>query len=157
MSSDLRKAIEKGEAEGLLPVFVYGTLLKGFRNYNNYLAPKEPLGTATIHAKMLSLGGFPGIYDLDKTTLVVNGEVYMVTHGELRSLDRLEGYNPQSPTTGLYNRRPTTAVINSGADWEPLSVQTYVFNTEIPERYEQITNGSWREYTAIRSWQQRLK
>lgn len=155
--SALKETIEKGEASGLLPIFVYGTLLKGFGNYSRFLAPKEPIGKATIHARMLSLGGFPGIYDLDRTMLVVQGEVYMVTEDELRAIDRLEGYYALYPERGLYNRLPTTAVVNAGDAWEPLSVQTYVFNTNSPERYEPITTGSWREFTSARSWQQRLE
>lgn len=150
----IKETIEKGVAEGLLPIFVYGTLLSGFRNHDHYLRGKVPVATAKIHAKMLSLGAFPGIYDLDETGLTVVGEIYLINDRELRAIDRLEGYHENYPLENLYNRRETTATIDN--ENSTVTVQTYVFNTKQTNRYPQILNGSWREYTAIASFQNQM-
>lgn len=89
-------------------VFVYGSLKKGFGNHG-LLARSEFLGNAeTVESrfKMVSLGGFPGVYDTggDK----IKGEIYKVDHMTLRNLDRLESEG------SFYGRRTHNFKLESG-------------------------------------------
>ena len=70
-------------------VFVYGTLLKGRRNYTHFLAPANPVMRGEINGfVMYELGSFPGIVRGEGK---VKGEVYKVTKEQLTRIDRLEG------------------------------------------------------------------
>lgn len=71
------------------PVFVYGTLLKGQRNYEYCLSPMEPALKGEIEGfDMYDLGAFPGIVPGSGK---VKGEVYAVDGGQLKEIDSLEG------------------------------------------------------------------
>lgn len=84
------------KARGLTPVFVYGTLKKGFSNHR-FLEKETYLGKATSVASNYTLrdgGSFPymtiapyGVTDCGQ----VSGEVYAVDAFTMAHLDRLEG------------------------------------------------------------------
>ena len=69
-------------------VFVYGTLLKGMSNYDDYLAYAKFVSKAEIDGfDMYDLGHFPGIV---KGKGKVKGEIYEVDDELLEDLDFLE-------------------------------------------------------------------
>lgn len=78
------------------PVFVYGSLKRGFSN-NHYLKDSNFIGryqTETPYL-MLSLGGFPGVVKNTSNYFdykgYILGEFYKINRETLASLDRLEG------------------------------------------------------------------
>src|SRR3990172_1166524 len=95
-------------AEKNYPLFVYGTLKKGFA-LHGALEDAPFLGDAEVKGfKMYSLGGFPGVVR-DEKAGTIKGEIYEVTPRLLRRLDYIEGAYRRDlyPTTtgkwvGLY-------------------------------------------------------
>lgn len=101
-------------------IFVYGTLLKGQRNYAHYLAPDEPCVTAVLNGyRMFDIGSFPGIVPGKGD---VKGEIYRVDARQLAAIDRLEGEGD------LYIKTPVNAKID---DDDYLSVNAYVYNRKV--------------------------
>jgi len=121
-------------------VFVYGTLLRGFGNHV-LLHDATYLGEATTEPefKMVSLGGFPGVYPGGETA--IKGEVYEITESTESRLDGLEGVNDLNPQRGLYRKE----YIDLEGYGETL---IYIYNTS-PTDYphDMVESGSWREYT----------
>ena len=71
-----------------IPIFVYGTLMKGFYNHVAYLKDSAFVGEGSIFGyEMYNLGRYPGIIE---GMGVVLGEVYLVTKEELDRIDILE-------------------------------------------------------------------
>jgi len=117
---------------GVLYAF-YGTLRKGFGNYNAILENNsEYIGTQTIKGnyRMVVIGGFPGVLPT-KTESVIVVEVFRVIDPKVEaSLDALEGYpgwydkvrlqtewglaNMYTLTEECYGHRPPV----QGGDWK---------------------------------------
>ena len=78
-------------------LFVYGTLMRGFRNHSR-LGNSRFLGPARTQPgyRLIDLGRFPGLLPGNG---VVSGELYEVDHRVLECLDEFEGI----PT--LFDRR----------------------------------------------------
>lgn len=72
-------------------VFVYGTLKRGYHNFEGYLAKEKLLGEAQVEGILLHCGGFPALSLADKFTWI-KGEVYEVSDQALDNMDRLEGH-----------------------------------------------------------------
>lgn len=118
-------------------VFVYGSLLKGMGN-NPLLKDSKLLGEAKITGfTMLDLGWFPGIIHDEKAVIPIKGEVYDVDEITLHYLDRLEGYNPFNPKSGLYNK----ATVDT--DWGKAIVYTYNRASKVPVD-RMVHTGDWR-------------
>ena len=89
-------------------VFVYGSLKRGFGNHG-LLSQSEFLGeaeTCDSRFKMVSLGGFPGVYDVGNDK--IRGEIYSVDPYTLRNLDRLESEG------SFYSRRTFSFKLSDG-------------------------------------------
>lgn len=74
-------------------IFVYGTLKRGYGNWNHFLNKPEVkfLGEDTLKGfTMVSLGGFPGVIYGGEGE--IHGEVYEIPDDVSRSIDYLEGY-----------------------------------------------------------------
>jgi len=124
--------------EPMFPVFVYGSLKKGFGNHRvmDYVGAVFQHEAKTLLPKytMFSLGGFPALDEArhDEIPAYVLGELYLVSKAGLETLDRFEnGYlrkslplqTPDNPTKakpamayflrGNSNRRikPTDGVV----------------------------------------------
>lgn len=120
-----------------IKVFVYGTLLEGYGNHKYFLSNAKKLGEhiTSPNYTMLHLGGFPGVIQEGDTA--IKGEVYEVSEEELRRLDRLEGYDLASPTSGLYNRKEIHT--EWGKAW------IYIYNYYNNYNYNTIPSGSWKD------------
>jgi gamma-glutamylaminecyclotransferase len=84
-------------------VFVYGSLRQGFGNHKYYLQGRADFqgeGLTAPEYTLLNLGAFPGVVKAGNTA--ITGEVYGVSEGLLRELDRLEGH------PNFYRRTPIT-------------------------------------------------
>lgn len=116
-------------------VFVYGSLLTGLGNHG-CLKGQALEGEAKTADKytMVSLGGFPGLYEDGQTAIV--GETYLVNAEGMRRLNMLEGVNESSPERGLYRREDIQ--LDDGS----LAIG-YIYNGNCREIVE---SGDWKQY-----------
>lgn len=118
-------------------VAVYGSLLKGLYNHNNYLGEAEYLGefdTLPLFT-MYDFGNFPGVIMEGNTSIRM--EVYKVTNDELRDINRLEGYAEKSPKGGLYDRIKIKTPYGKA--------YMYVKNT-VSKAIPVVADGDWKDY-----------
>jgi gamma-glutamylcyclotransferase (GGCT)/AIG2-like uncharacterized protein YtfP len=122
-------------------IFVYGTLLRGFGNWSWALKDQTFVkeGETLPEYTMISLGGFPGVCPNGTTS--IKGEVFDVDDTRMKEIDSLEGYRPDNPTSGMYDRQSITLVDGTEA-------LIYIFNTGSRPLagYSAIDSGSWREH-----------
>lgn len=119
-------------------VFVYGTLLSGMGN-NTILKDSKYLGKATTSSnfRMLDVGWFPGVIE-DPSGIPIHGEVYEVSDTILQRLDRLEGFRPEDPENGLYNRTTIDTPFGEAI--------IYIYNNHLGRNKAFVTSGDWRTY-----------
>ena len=138
------------------PFFVYGTLMKNFRNYDIFLKPKEHAikiingtiqGFYLVHFKE----GYPGMFvnSKDPSSTVI-GEIIFAqdeeTHKELQlKLDHLEGYDPHGKDSDNFYVRQNLNCIDENGD--NISCDTYICKLN-PEDgiLLQGNTVSWRKY-----------
>lgn len=128
-----------------LPVFVYGTLRPGEKNYSSYLGGKtirEVSATAEgILHFVKSDGGYPYVVS---GAGVVHGELIEINppfYAEtLRSLDKLEEYDPADEGKSLYLRRRTTVHLYDGG-----TADAWIYYWNRPEAGERIEGGDYRK------------
>ena len=114
-----------------IPVFVYGSLKRGFYNHSllgHYNSDFVGSGKTKEKYKMFSLGNFPAIKP-DSSGQCVIGEVFMVNEKCLKLLDDLEA------TPDFYKRN--TATISFGPASE-MDCFIYEYQRSI-EQLEQVT------------------
>lgn len=105
-------------SEERLPVFVYGTLRQGEKNYPRYLAGrtgKELAATAEGRLFFVADGGYPYVEPGEGT---VTGELIYLEPSRydqtLQSIDDLEEYDPADESHSVYLRRRTTVTLADG-------------------------------------------
>lgn len=124
-------------------VFVYGTLMRGFRNHRllaqggcHYLGRGETRPQYTL----VDLGPFPGLLDVGTTR--VRGEVYEVDAPTLAKLDRLEGH-PR-----FYERKPVALARRPASLRTPnrtsRTISAYFLPREEYGHRPLIVTGDWR-------------
>ncbi len=102
-----------------LPVFVYGTLRPGEKNYPRYLGgrtSRERRGSVEGRLYFVAEGGYP--YLLPEPGRVVGELVELQPEGyaaTLAALDRLEEYDPRDEAGSVYLRRKTWVTFADGA------------------------------------------
>jgi gamma-glutamylcyclotransferase (GGCT)/AIG2-like uncharacterized protein YtfP len=147
------------------PIFAYGTLRHGQRNYMRLLCgyTVSEFAAEVDHMRLYSLGAFPVMVDAPEDGVTVKGEV-MVIHPAhyprlLAELDRLEGYNPNATqlesALGLYRRVRRRVRLSGGAEaWAWL----YVGNPEVlaAHPHTEIPHGDWLRYQQERGKVPRL-
>jgi gamma-glutamylcyclotransferase (GGCT)/AIG2-like uncharacterized protein YtfP len=112
-----------------LPVFVYGTLRPGQKNYPRYLQGRTLREhSATIRGLLYFVpdGGYPYLRPGEGTVsgelLELDPESYDET---LYELDLLEEYDPQDEERSVYLRRKTTVTLSQG---EQVTAWAYYWN-----------------------------
>ncbi len=148
------------------PIFAYGTLRHGERNYMRLLCgyTVSEFAAEVDNMHLYSLGAFPVLLDAAPDEgVAVKGEV-MVLHPAyyprlLAELDRLEGYNPNadqaSGEMGLYQRVRRRVRLSGGAEaWAWL----YVGNPSVlaAHPHTEIPHGDWLRYQRERGKTPRL-
>ncbi|MGO9120485.1 MAG: gamma-glutamylcyclotransferase [Desulfomonilaceae bacterium] len=122
-----------------ISVFVYGTLLRGM-DRSSEMEGSAYKGPALISARLYNLGAYPGIQEGD--ALVV-GELYEVNESALSRLDRIEGYDTESPESSLFVRRTVKATdFSSGSTVEAFAY----FYPDAEEEGTFIEHGDYRRY-----------
>jgi gamma-glutamylcyclotransferase (GGCT)/AIG2-like uncharacterized protein YtfP len=112
-----------------LPVFVYGTLRRGQKNYPHYLQGKtlrERSATVSGHLYFVDDGGYPYLTSGMGRVFGEMMELLPEQYEEiLRKLDELEEYDPRDEKHSVYLRRRTEAVLEHG---ERITVWAYYWN-----------------------------
>ena len=120
-----------------MKIFVYGTLRKGARAFDFYLAGDDTkhVGQTTIRGDLYDMGWYPGIINAGVPEAgTVVGDVFEVTQETLASLDSYEGYP--------YLYRRDEIMTDDGQ-----IVQTYVFNdAEVAAARPLVPLGDWLNY-----------
>jgi gamma-glutamylcyclotransferase (GGCT)/AIG2-like uncharacterized protein YtfP len=134
-------------AEKVLPVFVYGTLRKGFGNYNNILKGNTVMEfnaeTTGILCEVFG-GGFPAMVEGGE---IVKGELMFIDEFEyeqtLQRLDRLEGYHPKDRGNSMYLRE--TKMVKNELNGESVEAWTYIWNGR--RLGAKIPSGCYKQHT----------
>ncbi|MFB4169132.1 gamma-glutamylcyclotransferase [Virgibacillus sp. JSM 102003] len=126
-------------------VFVYGTLRKGERNHH-FLD-----GAACIFEQCRTNGS---LYDTnnryptmkESKSSWVYGELYEVTEAQLRSIDRLEGFE-EGHHDNLYNRTTAPVYNDSGGE---ISANIYTAGQLLHKSTKRIPSGDWLVYNYLK-------
>ena len=124
-------------------VAVYGSLRKKQSNYEYYLSSLTYKGTFSTEPEytLHSLSYYPGLKLNGNTSIVM--EVYEVDEETLKTLNRLEGYNPGKAST-FYDR------IEINTPWG--KAFTYIYVNEL-SKDSIVESGDWVEYkNKEKSW-----
>lgn len=129
-------------------IFVYGTLMKDFRNYNKYLKNHVlKIEKGYVKGKLYHMPylDFPALIDGDE---IIQGEVLTIDDIKtiLPLVDEMEGY--KGCEDDMYKRIPQIVTLEDGSTIE-LDVYKY-YAVENDERFATeaiyLPNGNWREY-----------
>jgi gamma-glutamylcyclotransferase (GGCT)/AIG2-like uncharacterized protein YtfP len=76
----------------------------------------RPLGPAKVLGRLYDIGRFPGMIDPASSAEWVHGELHEITEPDslLPVLDRYEGCNAENPAAGLFERRLTQCLLETG-------------------------------------------
>lgn len=163
MSKKMRKhnkiktAVPVRAHERELPVFVYGTLLPGFGNYQWNLAGNTLMEEkATMPGKMYDYMGSYPVVDINEPGTVKGAIIHIkpaVFQEVLANLDSLEGYVP-GQKDNMYERVVVNATAVGGS-----VVECYTYTMGEMFRYDNrpmpiIENGDWAEF--ISKWTPRV-
>jgi len=128
-------------------VFVYGSLKRGYWNYDRYLAAttgSEFLGEASTEPiyRLFTNGAFPYLVKDEANGYAVQGEIFAVDEPTLMRLDRLEG------VPGHYRRE--RAVLQRFEleealykDLEQIEPFVYVYYGDT-RRLHEVKSGNWK-------------
>lgn len=116
---------------------VYGTLKRGGSNH----AILETEGSSFVGTdricgfNMFDLGAYPGVKPCGEDEGSIEAEIFEVSSDEVhQNLDWLEGYMPDSPEDGLYDKRLTPT------EWGDAWIYTY--NGDVLREWE-LLSGNW--------------
>ena len=121
------------------PIFVYGTLKRGYGNYRLIQGFTTKELPATTEGELYDVGGIPGLVEGDNT---VKGELMYIDSDyyqpALRVLDRLEGYDENNKSNSLYIRKLTKVLANH----QRIDAYAYFWNGSL-EQAEEIESGEY--------------
>jgi gamma-glutamylcyclotransferase (GGCT)/AIG2-like uncharacterized protein YtfP len=129
-------------------LFVYGSLRSsatgalGRRERQRLQREATSLGAATLRGRLYDLGRYPGAVPGSDPTELVHGEVYRLhdAAASLPWLDAYEGYDPQQPTAGEYQRQELRVTLAAGSEQR---AWTYVYQRDCAQ-LPQLPDGCWR-------------
>lgn len=137
-------------SDAFYPIFVYGTLRRGGKNYGllrHRTLTEQPAYVDGMD--LYSLGPYPMMIH---GTGVVFGELLYIPpflYDEvLNDLDRLEGYQPEQHAESLYRR--ILIEVMTVAFSEPVSAWAYIGDSLMIEPNDPyIESGDWLEYRRV--------
>lgn len=133
----------------MIPVFVYGTLLKGFQNHALYVKPYQHQAIpAKIKGEIYHLPqGYPGLLqgtdDVIGAVLFFSPEEYATA---LAGLDELETYFGQNDPRNEYDRIEVTAVLLDTKEEMTTYVYRYLDEKYVRSLGIRVKDGDWRSY-----------
>lgn len=125
-------------------VFVYGTLMRDFKNYKRYLEGRvNRITQGQTYGELYHLPeGYPALLEGDDN---IKGEIVEpVDEKLLKSLDRLEGY-AKGRKNNLYERKVKCILTENG---EEIACWVYIYakDRHAREKGIRITHGDWRKF-----------
>ncbi len=121
-------------------VAVYGTLKKGYSNYNNYLTSSKHVGKGKTKTKYpLVIKGLPYLIERGGIGYNVEVDVFKVSDSVLSNLDRLEGH----PT---WYRRKQIPIVVKGKEllcWIYFNIRETEVGQMFHEKYVQEPRKAW--------------
>ena len=130
-------------------LFVYGTLMKGFREAWQRKVGADFVGQGTIKAHLYDFDKYPGAKDSRADPgQRVRGELYRLRDPELalEMLDRYEDFFPLEPKKSLFIRKSVPVTLDNGRrkrSW------VYIYNRAVA-RAKLIPSGSYRDSATSR-------
>jgi gamma-glutamylcyclotransferase (GGCT)/AIG2-like uncharacterized protein YtfP len=124
-------------------LFVYGTLMKGFRGDWQRKLGAEFVGRGTIRANLYDLGDYPGARVVGaEPGRRVSGELYRLRAPELalKFLDKHEEFCPLQPNKSLFVRKLLAVTLEDG---RKKRAWAYLYNRGIANA-KLITTGRYR-------------
>ncbi|HEY5792737.1 MAG TPA: gamma-glutamylcyclotransferase family protein [Chthoniobacterales bacterium] len=127
----------------MIRVFVYGTLMPGYRNHERFAAPHLiSCRPATTQGKLYHLpAGYPGVVEGEG---IVHGKLLELRDEALPPLDELEAYDPAAaPEENEYYRREVSVALETG---DGVNAWIYFIALERVEsmRGIRVESGHWR-------------
>jgi gamma-glutamylcyclotransferase (GGCT)/AIG2-like uncharacterized protein YtfP len=128
-------------------LFVYGSLLSGFRHpaYTYISRYFTLVGPAKVKGKLFDMGEYPAAIPVNEE-IFIQGELYQLNNKDefawaIRQLDDYEGLFVEPGETPLYRREPVSVFINE----KDTIAWIYWYNQDITGR-PVIASGSVLEY-----------
>lgn len=139
--------------ETVLPIFVYGTLMVGERNYIDVLHDNlthyenaKVKGTLYYYQKE----DYPALTEGNHW---IEGQIFYVNCLEevLKPLDEIEGYLGENHPDNMYNRKIMTAVTGDG---KQLQAYAYQINPRLFQKEHQeftlMKENSWKKFNQLK-------
>jgi pyruvate carboxylase len=136
-------------AKSTLLLFVYGTLMKGFREDWQRKVGAEFVGQGSIRASLYDLGDYPGARQAGAEPRErVSGELYRLRDSTvaLKILDRYEEFFPLEPRKSLFIRKRVSVILD---DENRKRAWAYLYNRAVAKA-ESIPSGRYRDSDAAR-------
>ncbi|MGH4121989.1 MAG: gamma-glutamylcyclotransferase family protein [Clostridium sp.] len=130
-------------------IFVYGSLLENFYNYNKYLALKvEKMNYGKVLGKLYHLKnkGYPAMI---RGNDFIYGEIFELYDWErtVARLDELEGYFGDGNSDNMYNKTLIEVEVLPGKSKELAYVYMYNCKDELELSKEiYLPEGNWRNF-----------
>ena len=129
-------------------IFVYGTLLKDYRNYRKYLENHVGhIQSAYVRGTLYSIKNkdYPALLEGND---FIAGEIMEIDDSLCDVLDRLEGFRGDGDLMNEYNKK---TVWIYDLDFQPIiKLPVYFYNIQHPEQIhslnEEIKSGSYRTW-----------
>ncbi len=112
MENEVRREDGAGD-----PLFVYGTLRRGFRSHSMLQRLHARfLTTGHVRGRLYDLGEYPGAVESASDAERVHGELYLLPKAaqSFSVVDRFEGFDPVHSRSNLFERMRTTVVLAGG-------------------------------------------
>jgi len=136
-----------GGAKSIPLLFVYGTLMKGFREDWQRKVGAEFVGRGTIRANLYDLGKYPGakLFGAEPGGRV-SGELYRLRDSRLalRILDEYEECIPLEPNKSLFIRKRVSVTLEDG---RRKRAWAYLYNRAVAKA-DLIPSGRYRDSVA---------
>jgi pyruvate carboxylase len=130
-------------------LFVYGTLMKGFREDWQRKVGAEFVGQGCIRASLFDLGDYPGArFFSAEPGKRVAGELYRLRDSTLalRILDKYEEFFPMEPKKSLFIRKSVSVTLEDG---RRRRAWAYMYNRAV-DKAKLIPSGHYRDSAAWR-------
>ena len=131
-----------------MKIFVYGSLRKGFFNFNKYInkaANKIELGQVRGKLYAIKNKDYPALLEENG---VVTGEIITVVNCDLVAIDKMENYFGENNSLNEYNKIKKEVKNLETGEIELLDV--YIYNTTNPNfSYADlifVPSGDWKQY-----------
>lgn len=128
-----------------LPVFVYGTLRRGYGNHSRFADAATAISVATFENASMFAGGVPFVRRTETGTVI--GELVDIDPAQyefvMKRLDQLEGFNGVNAKWNLYDRERVTVTVDGGGTRE---AWTYLASEDLCRGKTPVPSGDYTEY-----------